>query len=75
MAEIRRLRMELKQTMDMYNSACKEAITAKQKVIDSIDSKLRKVVLLLLLLCRQRSFSVGRWRRSRGSEKLGWQRR
>ncbi|KAG6537175.1 hypothetical protein ZIOFF_002261 [Zingiber officinale] len=31
MAEIRRLRMELKQTMDMYNSACKEAITAKQK--------------------------------------------
>lgn len=34
-AEIRRLKLELKQTMDMYSSACKEAITAKQKVMDS----------------------------------------
>lgn len=32
-AEMRRLRLELKQTMDMYSSACKEAINAKQKVI------------------------------------------
>ncbi|KAM0933511.1 hypothetical protein DsansV1_C35g0229691 [Dioscorea sansibarensis] len=31
-AEIKRLRLELKQTMDMYSSACKEAISAKQKV-------------------------------------------
>ncbi|KAL2893270.1 U-box domain-containing protein 34 [Bienertia sinuspersici] len=30
---MRRLRLELKQTMDMYSTACKEAITAKQKVI------------------------------------------
>ncbi|KAH7657467.1 Non-specific serine/threonine protein kinase protein [Dioscorea alata] len=30
-AEIKRLRLELKQTMDMYSSACKEAISAKQK--------------------------------------------
>ncbi|GAB2276132.1 hypothetical protein Dimus_010870 [Dionaea muscipula] len=30
-AEMRRLRLELKQTMDMYNTACKEALTAKQK--------------------------------------------
>ncbi|XP_074286906.1 U-box domain-containing protein 52-like isoform X1 [Silene latifolia] len=30
-AEMRRLRLELKQTMDMYSTACKEAITAKQK--------------------------------------------
>nr|CAD1824248.1 unnamed protein product [Ananas comosus var. bracteatus] len=30
-AEMRRLKLELKQTMDMYNNACKEAITAKQK--------------------------------------------
>ncbi|KAL9661825.1 hypothetical protein QQ045_026653 [Rhodiola kirilowii] len=30
-AEMRRLKMELKQTMDMYSSACKEALTAKQK--------------------------------------------
>ncbi|KAJ0988031.1 hypothetical protein J5N97_006387 [Dioscorea zingiberensis] len=30
-AEMKRLRLELKQTMDMYSSACKEAISAKQK--------------------------------------------
>ncbi|KAL6996298.1 hypothetical protein U1Q18_006431 [Sarracenia purpurea var. burkii] len=30
-SEMRRLKIELKQTMDMYNSACKEAITAKEK--------------------------------------------
>ncbi|KAJ6435960.1 hypothetical protein OIU84_001066 [Salix udensis] len=30
-AEMWRLRQELKQTMDMYSSACKEALTAKQK--------------------------------------------
>ncbi|OVA15765.1 Protein kinase domain [Macleaya cordata] len=33
-AEMRRLRLELKQTMDMYSSACKEALTAKQKAIE-----------------------------------------
>lgn len=31
-AEMRRLKIELKQTMDMYSSACKEALDAKQKV-------------------------------------------
>ncbi|RRT50889.1 hypothetical protein B296_00017529 [Ensete ventricosum] len=31
-AEIRRLKLELKQTMDMYSTACKEALTAKQKL-------------------------------------------
>lgn len=31
-AEMRRLKLELKQTMDMYSSACKEALSAKQKV-------------------------------------------
>ncbi|KAL1212713.1 U-box domain-containing protein 51 [Cardamine amara subsp. amara] len=30
-AEMRRLKVELKQTMDMYSSACKEALTAKRK--------------------------------------------
>ncbi|XP_044976227.1 U-box domain-containing protein 35-like [Hordeum vulgare subsp. vulgare] len=30
-AEMRRLKLELKQTMDMYNAACKEAISAKQR--------------------------------------------
>ncbi|CAL9231640.1 unnamed protein product [Arabidopsis halleri] len=29
--EMRRLKLELKQTMDMYSSACKEALTAKRK--------------------------------------------
>ncbi|KAG9131871.1 hypothetical protein Leryth_023528 [Lithospermum erythrorhizon] len=29
--EMQRLKLELKQTMDMYNSACKEAVDAKQK--------------------------------------------
>ncbi|KAF8696709.1 hypothetical protein HU200_036335 [Digitaria exilis] len=29
--EMRRLRLELKQTMDMYNAACKEALNAKQR--------------------------------------------
>ncbi|XP_074570446.1 uncharacterized protein LOC141827064 [Curcuma longa] len=33
-AEIRLLKLELKQTMEMYTLACKEAITAKQMVID-----------------------------------------
>ena len=31
-AQMRRLRLELKQTMDMYSSACKEALTARQEV-------------------------------------------
>ncbi|XP_035546670.1 U-box domain-containing protein 35-like [Juglans regia] len=30
-AEMRRLKLELKQTMDMYSTACKQALTAKQK--------------------------------------------
>ncbi|XP_073110864.1 U-box domain-containing protein 52 isoform X1 [Elaeis guineensis] len=30
-AEMKRLRLELKRTMEMYNTACKEAIMAKQK--------------------------------------------
>ncbi|KAF5954767.1 hypothetical protein HYC85_007623 [Camellia sinensis] len=33
-AEMRRLKQELKQTMDMYSSACKEALTAKQKAME-----------------------------------------
>lgn len=32
-AEMKRLRLELKQTMDMYSTACKEAISAKNKVM------------------------------------------
>ena len=30
---MRRLKLELKQTMEMYSTACKEALTAKQKVM------------------------------------------
>ncbi|KAJ4754307.1 kinase with adenine nucleotide alpha hydrolases-like domain-containing protein [Rhynchospora pubera] len=33
-SEIRRLRMELRQTMDMYSTACREALDAKQKLTD-----------------------------------------
>ncbi|KAI4387117.1 hypothetical protein MLD38_004972 [Melastoma candidum] len=33
-AEMRRLKMELKQTMDMYSTACKEALSAKQKALE-----------------------------------------
>ena len=32
-AEMKRLKLELKQTMNMYSNACKEAITAKQQVM------------------------------------------
>lgn len=35
-AEMRRLKLELKQTMDMYSTACKEALTAKQKVTSQL---------------------------------------
>lgn len=31
-AEMRKLKLELKQTIEMYSTACKEALTAKQKV-------------------------------------------
>ncbi|KAF5466214.1 hypothetical protein F2P56_016161 [Juglans regia] len=33
-AEMRRLKLELKQTMDMYSKACSEALTAKQKAME-----------------------------------------
>ncbi|KAL3001941.1 hypothetical protein AAZX31_08G027300 [Glycine max] len=33
-AEVRRLKLELKQTMEMYSSVCKEATTAKQKALE-----------------------------------------
>lgn len=44
-AEMRRLREELKQTIDMYSTACKEALSAKQKVLLYIS-----MVLVLLLI-------------------------
>ncbi|KAH0646980.1 hypothetical protein KY284_034864 [Solanum tuberosum] len=33
-AEMRRLKLELKQTMEMYSTACKEALTAQQKATE-----------------------------------------
>ncbi|CAO2045081.1 unnamed protein product [Urochloa humidicola] len=41
-AEMRRLRLELKQTMEMYNSACKEAIDAKQKAAQMHQMKMKE---------------------------------
>lgn len=32
--EMRRLKLELQKTMDMYSTACKEALTAKQKAVE-----------------------------------------
>ncbi|XP_057521507.1 U-box domain-containing protein 52-like [Amaranthus tricolor] len=40
--EMRRLRQELKQTMEMYNAACKEAILAKQKASELQRTKLEE---------------------------------
>ncbi|KAF8691529.1 hypothetical protein HU200_040676 [Digitaria exilis] len=40
--EMRRLRLELKQTMEMYNSACKEAIDAKQKAAQMHQMKVEE---------------------------------
>ncbi|KAG6747560.1 hypothetical protein POTOM_047446 [Populus tomentosa] len=33
-SEMRRLKLELKQTMDLYNAACREALTAKRKATE-----------------------------------------
>ncbi|GMH14135.1 hypothetical protein Nepgr_015976 [Nepenthes gracilis] len=37
--EVRRLKLELKQTMDLYSTACKEALSAKQKALELQRSK------------------------------------
>ncbi|CAN0903631.1 U-box domain-containing protein 52 [Linum grandiflorum] len=41
-SEVRRLRLELKQTMEMYNNACKEALTAKSKAKELQRWKMEK---------------------------------
>ncbi|KAJ8467083.1 hypothetical protein OPV22_029635 [Ensete ventricosum] len=41
-AEMRRLKLELKQTMEMYSTACKEAISAKQKAKELHQWKLEE---------------------------------
>ena len=45
-AEMRRLKLELKQTMDMYNAACKEAINAKQRAKEMHLLKMEEARLL-----------------------------
>ncbi|KAH6836373.1 kinase with adenine nucleotide alpha hydrolases-like domain-containing protein [Perilla frutescens var. hirtella] len=41
-AEMRRLKQELKQTMDMYSTACKEALTAREKAKELTRWKLEE---------------------------------
>ncbi|KAM7493461.1 hypothetical protein LguiB_028070 [Lonicera macranthoides] len=41
-AEMRRLKLELKQTLSLYNTACKEAISAKQKAKELHQWKIEK---------------------------------
>ncbi|CAL1368365.1 unnamed protein product [Linum trigynum] len=41
-SEVRRLKLELKQTMEMYNNACKEALTAKSKARELQRWKMEK---------------------------------
>ncbi|KAH9805557.1 protein kinase domain-containing protein [Citrus sinensis] len=40
--DVKRLKMELKQTMDMYNAACKEALAAKQKAVELEKWKMKE---------------------------------
>lgn len=40
-AEMNRLKLELRQTMDMYNSACKEAVSANQTVLSKLSRTAR----------------------------------
>ncbi|XP_019190528.1 PREDICTED: U-box domain-containing protein 35-like [Ipomoea nil] len=41
-SEMKRLKLELKQTMDMYNNACKEAITAKKSAKELQQMKIEE---------------------------------
>lgn len=47
-AELRRLQLELKQTMDMYSLACKEAVREKNKVFDAAPYLSMNIVLVLV---------------------------
>lgn len=72
-AEMRKLKLELKHTMEMYSTACKEAITAKQKVIfyfflyKNGESRDKNEIFPLKFsdlnyIVRPRSCTSGRWR-------------
>ncbi|PPD86946.1 hypothetical protein GOBAR_DD16102 [Gossypium barbadense] len=49
--ETRRLRIELKQTMDMYHAACKEALAAKQQELVELEVQKRAEEELQKALC------------------------
>lgn len=58
---MRRLKLELKQTMEMYSSACKEALTSKRKVYSSHDNELVCGFILSELLNLQAT-ELQRWK-------------
>ncbi|PNY15604.1 U-box domain-containing protein 35-like [Trifolium pratense] len=41
-ADMRRLKLELKQTMEMYNTACREALTAQNKLMEMSNWKIEE---------------------------------
>ncbi|GAU34848.1 hypothetical protein TSUD_259280 [Trifolium subterraneum] len=41
-ADMRRLKLELKQTMEMYNTACREALTAQHKLMEMSHLKIEE---------------------------------
>ncbi|CAI9755727.1 unnamed protein product [Fraxinus pennsylvanica] len=45
-AEMKRLKLEVRQTMDMYNTACKEAVSAQQKAKEIHQWKLEEARIL-----------------------------
>ncbi|XP_068501059.1 U-box domain-containing protein 35-like isoform X4 [Phaseolus vulgaris] len=41
-ADVRRLKLEVKQSMEMYNAACREALTAQQKLMELKDWRMEE---------------------------------
>ncbi|XP_048447889.1 uncharacterized protein LOC103959421 [Pyrus x bretschneideri] len=56
--EMKRLRVELKQTMDMYHAACKEAVAAKQKCLNNYPDWS----LLILLIFNIQTIELEEWK-------------
>lgn len=73
-SEMRRLKLELQRTMEMYSTACKEALTAKQKVARDVTQNLHCdscmagsfEVLYMFIQCRQWSFINGASKKRKG---------
>lgn len=62
---MRRLKQELKQTMDMYSTACKEALSAKQKVRKTCcDPKLIAIYVIHIHIC------ITRWSRNLNTQPI-----